>query len=616
MHLRNLLRSARLNVQKLDTMLLNDIKLFLRDRKSLVIVLLTPFIILSILINIYAFSDVADNIRGVGLAICDRDGRGFDLNSQIFETTMFTGNCETEVAEKVTSGEFRGAIVIPEKFRQDLIDGRGTELSLFIDNSKQTTAVVTTNAVKAYVSDLNEEIGTAFIREAWKQLKELNDNLRFLVVNLEKAKPVAVQMRKELKEIKTELDSIDFDSQKASVEEVVGFLNTLEIELDYVDESINGIEAEIPMLLPVNYTANITDYKRESEWYRTMYCGNASLDPVCPLLNFTDKYIESLSTELVSGRNELNSKIIELNDRSAQVQESIDRLVNVVASSSAKGSELRKGIESVRSNIIYLEDKTDNITESIEQLDNSLNTFLDDLIRITDELNNTIEVLDTYVQKDPATILRPVHVEVMPVFKEKLQIFYNLPALISILLLFITLFVSSSQIVNERKGGTMARIFLSPISMFFYLFEKMIYLLLLSLMTIAAMILATYVFGVGMAIGIELIIVLMISALVYISLGVLIGSVSRSENTSLLTCLVLGFPLMFLSGAFSPPELMDQLVRIGSEYLPLTLNINLIENITIYHTGLDTTKLAIMAGMLVVFYLLAAVMIRKKPTLK
>jgi len=147
-------------------------------------------------------------------------------------------------------------------------------------------------------------------------------------------------------------------------------------------------------------------------------------------------------------------------------------------------------------------------------------------------------------------------------------------------------------------------------------FEKMIYLLLLSGAAIASMFIATLVFRVFFGFNLDMLIVFIIASLVYISLGILIGSISKSENTSLLTCLVIGFPLMFLSGAFSPPELMDKFMRLATEYLPLTMNVSMLENITIYHTGLDMTKLIIMACMILAFYLLSVLMIWRRPTLK
>ncbi|MBN1544773.1 ABC transporter permease [Candidatus Woesearchaeota archaeon] len=629
MPLRKLLKSVKLQVQKLDTMLLNDIRLFLRDRKSLILVALTPFLILAILINIFYFSDVSENIRGVKLAVCDQDGRGFDLESEIFDTEIFTGECESVVAEKVSSGEFRGAVVIPKNFRQDLLDGRGSEITMFIDNSKQTTAVVTSNAVKAYVADMNEQMGTAFILEAWKQLKELNDNLRFLVDNLNRAVPLAKELKVKLNDISRELDSVDFESHQQTVDELVGFLNLMEIQLNYVNDSFSKVNPALPDIPSITYTPNasiaIAEYYLSSGKWKTLYCDvNSSIpiltsDPTCMVIDYTDSImseLEAQSANLSSYQADLNSRIAELNSKSAEIDAALFRLSGLVDSGSEQNQQVRSDIQTVRDSLLFLKGKSGNITESIHELDRSMDQFLSDIIRVTAELEQTIAVLDAYTRKDPATILQPVKVQSKPVFKDKLEIFYRLPALISIILLFITLFISSSLIVNERRGGTMARIFLSPISMFFYVFEKMAYLLLLCMVAVLSMVLATLAFRVPLELSLDLFLVFIVASLVYIALGVMIGSFSKSENTSLLTCLVIGFPLMFLSGAFNPPELMDKFMRVASQYLPLTLNINLLEKITIYRTGMDPAKLLVMVGMIAVFYVLAVLMIRKKPTLK
>jgi ABC-type multidrug transport system permease subunit len=628
MHSKGLLRSVRLQFQKLDTMLLNDVRLFLRDRKSLILVVLTPFLILSILINIFYFSDVADTIRGVKLAVCDMDGKGFDLESDIFATTIFSKDCDSLVADKVSSGEFRGGVVIPKNFRQDLVEGRGVEMKLFIDNSKQTTAVVTSNAVRAYVADINEKMSTAFILEAWKQLKELNENLRFLVKNLEMAKPVAIELRDRLNILNSELSKIDFAAHQQSVNEVVYYLDVMDNQLAEIDSGFANV-SETPSLPLITSTPDIsiaiTEYRSNAAMLRSDLCSDASLiplataSPLCAVLDRTDDAADELETQagnLSDYQSELNSAIAQLNARSSLVNDSLAKLSQTASSGSADNARLRQSISMLRNDLLFLEDKTRNISQSMIELNASINTFLSDIVRVTDELNQTIDVLDDYTKKDPSTILRPVRVDEKAVFKGQLEIFYRLPALISIILLFITLFISSSLIVNERRGGTMARIFLSPISMFFYVFEKMLYLLLLGIMTVLSMLIAAIVFKVPMALGVDLFLVFIVASLVYISIGVFIGSFSKSENTSLLTCLVIGFPLMFLSGAFSPPELMSKAFRIASQYLPLTLNVSLLEKITIYHTGLDMTKLIIMASMILVFYLLAVIMIRKKPTLK
>lgn len=623
------MRSIRLPFQKLDTMMLNDIRLFLRDRKSLVLVVLTPFIILSILINIFYFSNVAENIRGVELGVCDMDGSGFSMESEIFKVTRFTEDCESLVADKVSRGELRGAIVIPKGFEQDIKDGIGTEITLFVDNSKSTTAVVTSNAVKAYVSDLNEKIGTEFILDAWEQLRELNKNLKFLVGHLEKAVPVAENLKDRLDSMKAEIDSVDFGADKQAVSDMIAFLDQLDAEMAAINDTFAVAAPAIPQVPVFTYTPNASlamkEYRTESGFWRDEFCNTSGLLPVitknpfCVLLDNTDGFVDALESDVASlsaYSDTINQRIAELNNRSAALNQSLTQLAEMISSSSAQNRQVREDIAGVRSNLIFLEDRTENISRSITELEASLSGFLADMVRVTDELDRTTGVLDEYTQKDPASILKPVTVDTRPVFGNKLEIFYKLPALISIILLFIMLFISSSLIVNERRGGTMARIFLSPISMFFYVFEKTIYLLLLSLLAVLSMVAATYIFGVGVSISLDLFTVFLIASLVYISIGILVGSFSKSENTSLLTCLVIGFPLMFMSGVFSPPELMSQVTRIASDYLPLTLNINLIENITIYHTGIDLHKLLMMACMILVFYISAVLIIRKKPTLK
>lgn len=629
MRSRDLLRSIRLPFQKLDTMMLNDIRLFLRDRKSLVLVVLTPFIILSILINIFYFSNVAENIRGVELGVCDMDDSSFSMESEIFKVTRFTEDCESIVADKVSRGELRGAIAIPEGFEQDIKDGKGTEITLFVDNSKSTTAVVTSNAVKAYVSDLNEKIGTEFILDAWQQLRELNDNLKFLVGNLKKAVPVAESLKEHLDSMKAEIDSVDFRADKQAVSDLITFLDRLDAEMAAINDTFAVAAPAIPQVPMFNYTPNASlamkEYRKESDFWRAEFCNTSGLLPVmtknpfCALLDNTDGFVDALESDVASlsaYSDTINQRVTELNNRSAALNQSLTQLVEMISSSSAQNRQVRDDIDRVRSNLLFLEDRTENISRSIMELEASLDSFLTDIVRVTAELDRTTGVLDEYTQKDPASILKPVTVDTKPVFGDKLEIFYKLPALISIILLFIMLFISSSLIVNERRGGTMARIFLSPISMFFYVFEKTLYLLLLSLLAVLSMVAATYLFGVGISVSLELFTVFIIASLVYISIGILVGSFSKSENTSLLTCLVIGFPLMFMSGVFSPPELMSQVMRIASKYLPLTLNINLIENITIYHTGLDLHKLLIMACMILAFYIAAVLVIRKKPTLK
>lgn len=619
-----LLKKLLLNFQNFHIMLLNDLRLFFRDKKSLILVLLTPFLILAVLINLYNFSDVTENLRGVQLGVCDQDNSDFNLESEIFKITIFTGDCEADVLQLVRTGQLRGAIVIPEGFKEKLASGGGSQLKLYLDNSKSTTAVVTNNAIKAYVDDLNQQIGTEFILEAWDQLTILNQNLRFLVENLDTAIPIAQDLRVRMQLLDRELRNIDFESHRAVVQDIRSFLNILSIRLDYIDSS--AIPNESIQYVPYpNITTStsflLTEYEINSNFWKDTFCPNTSMtiNPVCNVLDSTDALIEGIESDseyLSNHSTDMNNEIAKLNEQIANVNAAIIALHDLTDESSETNQKLKQDLNDLDNALVFYDEKTENISKTMNELTSSIDQFLADIIRVRNELNQTIVVLDEYTQKDPSSILRPVTVFTQGVFADKKEIFYKLPALMSIIMMFITLLISSSLIVNERKGGTMARIFLSPLSMMFYVFEKIAYLLILCIAAIVSMLVASLIFGVMLPLSAGAILVLLIASLVYISMGVLVGAMSKSENTALLTCLVVSFPLMFMSGAFSPPELMDKFIRTIAHYLPLTLNVNLLESITLYNTSMNPLNLIIMLAMLVIFYGLAVIIIKAKPTLK
>ncbi|MFC1723822.1 ABC transporter permease, partial [Nanoarchaeota archaeon] len=520
----------------------------------------------------------------------------------------------------VRTGNLRAAVIIQENFRQNLLDGKGTEMQMIYDNTKPTTSLVATNAIKAYVSDLNQQLGEAFIREAWKSLDELNDNLRVVVKNLKKAEPVAREVKQRMDSVQYDYGSIDYERYRQTIDDMIFYLDLMDDTLKDTETIYSGIT--LPEIPYTDYSINnsmIIDFQQQSDAFKDAYCNSTIPNPGCLVVGSADNMIIILDQEiqkLNTQYDNLNNQIDQLNLAANKIEQSLNSLNEVFSSGSGKNTQIRANLFELQSILTELQTTNENLENDIRDLDKSINQFLTDIIQITADLENTIEVLDVYTQKDPATILRPVTVETRAAFFGTTEIFNRLPGLMSIILLFIILFISSSLIVGERKSGTMARIFLSPVSMAFFIFEKMLYLLILSVLALGSLVLATVMFGVNFSLTSGFIIIGLVAAWLYVSIGVLIGSLSKSENTSLLTCLVVGFPLMFLSGAFSPPELMSQLIRGIAKYLPLTLNIAGWEKVMIYGTGVDWTGVYVMLGMTLVFYILSVLMIKRKPTLK
>jgi ABC-type multidrug transport system permease subunit len=655
--MKNVLDRALRRLNRLHVMLSHDLLLFWRDRKSLILVLLTPFLILSILINIYGFSDVASTIKGVKVGVCSEESADFNISSDMFEVSAFEGECDWVVADKVRRGELRGAITIPKDFERNIQSGKGAVIALYLDNAKSTTAIVVRDAIKAYVSDLNEKIGREFILNAWENLNKLNDNLKILVKNLDAAYPVAVELQGELRSTERSLAETNISDIEQTLEDTIVLLDSLDMALSLTEQSVDIIGANIdsqgvssPDISADEALREFEVYLSESQEFKETYCVddvsqslNVSLIKIplkvypnmtsgssndsfsgaaadaCALVAQSDAAMRDMYDKLKSAddaQDNLTAAANGLIASSGDLRETVASLRKIVNSSGEQSVEAHENLRRAKEELVALDSQLGDLIVQIMSLERNIDDYLNQTITITEELRKTTIILDQYTARDPATILRPITVDTKAAFGEKSEIFSKIPALMGIVLLFVTLLISSSLIVNERKAGTMARVFLSPITMFLFIFEKALYLLALCSLEFISMLVAIFVFKVDVTYTFDFFVIMLVAAVLYLMMGILIGAISKSENTALLTCLVIAFPLMFLSGAFSPIELMTGIYRSLSPYLPLTIHIDALEKVMIYGTGLDMGAIYLMCGMILVCYLASVLIIRKYPTLR
>jgi len=264
--------------------------------------------------------------------------------------------------------------------------------------------------------------------------------------------------------------------------------------------------------------------------------------------------------------------------------------------------------------IAIVEGIKDNLTRDIRQMGETATNFTNQIIVLTDELNETTKVLDIYTSKDPINIIRPVTLKRTPTHGDKSYFEFLTPGLIALILMFIMLFISSASIVSERNNGTMARNFLAPIPIPLFIVEKTLYLLVLAVIQLALMTILCMILGVSITISIALLGVMLVMALAFINLGMFIGAISKTENTALLTSLVLGIPMLFLSGLFFPFEIMPGFIEAIGRNLPMTLSTINLERLITYSTFIDYDAIMKLVATSVVLFALTYIFIRLKPT--
>jgi len=221
----------------------------------------------------------------------------------------------------------------------------------------------------------------------------------------------------------------------------------------------------------------------------------------------------------------------------------------------------------------------------MDNLSTDMTNSTQDLIS---EIDRTKGILGEVRIKSPAAIAAPIKLERNPVFRNMTYLDFLMPAIVSIVLMFISFLLSSITIVQERTKKTLLRTLLTPLSLEEFIFAKTSALILIAMLQGIILVVVAFLFyGVlipASQLGLLFLVILVYSA-AFIGIGMAIATFAESENTAMLSSLVLSIPMLFLCGVFFPFETMPQLmVKVGSA-LPITMGIRALDSVLIYQEG-------------------------------
>ncbi|NTU55585.1 MAG: ABC transporter permease, partial [Anaerolineales bacterium] len=102
-----------------------------------------------------------------------------------------------------------------------------------------------------------------------------------------------------------------------------------------------------------------------------------------------------------------------------------------------------------------------------------------------------------------------------------------------------------------------------------------------------------------------------LSSLSFFGLGFILASVLRTARTAQIVGMVLLYPMLFLSGAGFPRELLPETIKKVSTFLPLTYVVNLLRGLWIGEAwSQHITEVIVLVVMLVVGVIISAKMFR------
>lgn len=160
---------------------------------------------------------------------------------------------------------------------------------------------------------------------------------------------------------------------------------------------------------------------------------------------------------------------------------------------------------------------------------------------------------------------------------------FLIPGLIGLVILTSPMFSMTYIVSSYKKEKIFRQLSLTPLTRSEWFLSKFIWYLIISALS-AVMIIAigVFLFHSSLSIGIYVIPFLVVGVFMFTSLGILAGSISRSEESASVIGNIITFPMMFLSGTFFPIEIMPTWLQSAAHVLPLFYIIDGLTSVTIY----------------------------------
>ena len=174
---------------------------------------------------------------------------------------------------------------------------------------------------------------------------------------------------------------------------------------------------------------------------------------------------------------------------------------------------------------------------------------------------------------------------------------YMIPALFAIVMMLMTGFLPTLNIVGEKEAGTIEQINVTPVSKWSFILAKLIPYWLIALFVITVcLLLAWLVYGITPAGPVWLVYVLaMLLALFFSSFGLIVSNYSDTMQQAMFVMWFFVVSIMLLSGLFTPTRSMPQWAYLTTYINPMHYFIDAIRTVFIRGGGLHETAHQVLA---------------------
>ncbi len=209
----------------------------------------------------------------------------------------------------------------------------------------------------------------------------------------------------------------------------------------------------------------------------------------------------------------------------------------------------------------------------------------------------TKEIIQRSSSKIIFELLRKSNIQI-PTIDSRYRAWYNpeldsvnyiVPGIICTIIAIVTTMLTSAAIVREREKGTLEQLMVSPITPYQLILGKVLPFMMIGFVdAIFVLLIGMFWFRVPINGSVALLLGL---AIIYLfntlGMGILISTISRTQQQSMMTTLFLIIPWIILSGFIFPIENMPRIIQAMTYLIPLRYFLIIIRGIVLKGVGLS-----------------------------
>lgn len=168
-------------------------------------------------------------------------------------------------------------------------------------------------------------------------------------------------------------------------------------------------------------------------------------------------------------------------------------------------------------------------------------------------------------------------------FKAATTTDYLIPGLIGMVILTSPMFSMTYVVSSYKKEKIFRQLSVTPLTKGEWFASKFIWYMVISALSAVEIIAVGYfLFNTKITLNVFMIPFILLGVFMFTSLGVLAGSVSKSEESASVIGNIITFPMMFLSGTFFPVAIMPGWLQTVAHVLPLYYIIDGLNSVMVY----------------------------------